>query len=113
MRMIQLAYNLLKAKQGEAIRGEPILIDEIGFKGTLDVINENRSRFERLANRPRLLAVENDKLDERIRERILTIRPLRQEPRAIKTRPKPYQYLTEPRHEFKEIQHRSRYKKAA
>jgi hypothetical protein len=113
IRMIQIVYNLIKSKQAGAIQGEAIQLDELGFKGTLDVINENRSRFHDLANRPRLLAGGNEKLDERIRERIILIRPFRQEPRAIKTRPKPYQYLTKPRHEFIEIQHKSHYRKAA
>lgn len=113
MRMIQIVYNLIKSKQAGAIQGEAIQLDEIGFKGTLDVINENRSRFHDLANRPQLLARENKKLDARLRERIILIRPFRQEPRAIKTRPKPYQYLTRSRKEFVEIQHKSRYRKAA
>ena len=113
MLMLQIVYNLTKAKQAEAITGEAIQLDEIGFKGTLDVLNENRSRFQLLASHPQLLAKENAKLDERIRERMFLIRPFRQEPRAIKTRPKTFQYLTKPRHEFTEIQHKSRYRKAA
>jgi hypothetical protein len=39
-------------------------------------------------------------------------RPLRREPRAVKRRPKPHQWLNKPRHEMAEISHRSRYKKA-
>jgi len=113
MRMIQIVYNLVKAKQAQAICSEPVHLDEIGFKGTLDVLNENRSRFQFLACRPKILENERSKLDERIRERFIVIRPLRQEPRAIKTRPKSYQYLTRPRHEFKEIPHRNKYTKAA
>jgi len=113
MRMIQIVYNLLKVRQAGAIEGEAIQLDEIGFKGTLDVINENRNRFQKLADRPRVWAKESAKLEARIRERIIMIRPFRHEPRAIKTRPKPYQYLTKPRHKFIEIQHKSRYRKAA
>ena len=113
MQMIQIVYNLVKTRQAEAIVGEAIQIDEVSFKGTLDVLNESRSRYHHLADRPRLFAQENETLDERIRERFIVIRPFRQEPRAIKTRPKPYQYLTKPRGEFKEIQHKSHYRKAA
>lgn len=113
MQMIQIVYNLLKLKQAGAIEGEAIQLDEIGFKGTLDVINENRNRFQKLGRHPGMRAKENSKLEERIRERMINVRPFRHEPRAIKTRPKPYQYLTKPRHEFVEIQHRSRYRKAA
>lgn len=37
-------------------------------------------------------------------------RPGRSEPRAVKRRPNPYQLLTAPRHEMKEIKHRSKYR---
>lgn len=42
----------------------------------------------------------------------LPYRPNRVEPRAIKRRPSGYQFLTKPRHLFKEILHRRKYKKA-
>ena len=113
LKMIQIAYNLVKARQAEAIRGEPILLDEVGFKGTLDLLNENRSEFAGQAAHPRRLEKLLGKLEKRLRERVIPIRPLRQEPRAVKTRPKSYQYLTAPRHEFQEIPHRERYRAAA
>ena len=39
------------------------------------------------------------------------LRPGRSEPRAIKRRPKPFPLLNKPRRQFKEIPHRSRYRK--
>ena len=119
LRMIQICYNLIKALQLEAIRGEDVILDEIGFKGTLDVIVEFRSRFRHLQNRPRLLARRLREVEERIVERLLLIRPNRpnrpnrSEPRAMKRRPKLYQLMTRPRAEFAEIKHRSRYRAAA
>jgi len=113
MRMVQLVYNLIRIRQLEAVRGEPILIDELAFKDTVAVLNEFRSDFRALLSRPRLLAKEWQKLEQRIVERTLVIRPGRSDPRAAKLRPKPYQYLTAPRHEFTEILHPSRYKKIA
>ncbi len=113
MRMACNCYNLVKALQLEAVRGEPVVMDEIGFKGTLDVVNEFRSQFRRLQNKPRLLAARMVALTKRILERIFRIRPGRSEPRATKLRPKPYQYLTKPRSEFREIQHRNHYRAAA
>ena len=41
------------------------------------------------------------------------LRPGRREPRAKKRRPKSYQLLTKPRHKFKEIPPRERYRVAA
>ncbi len=113
LRMAFIAYNLVKALQTGAIAGEPYVMDEIGFKGTLDVIGEFRSQFRDLARKPRLLVSRQAALGERIRERVLLIRPGRVEPRATKLRPKPYQYLTKPRAEFREILHRSHYRAAA
>lgn len=113
VRMMVIAYNLVKALQMEAVAGEPVVIDEIGFKGTLDVINEFRSQLRGAGNRPRVLRLKLRSLRERILERVLRIRPGRSEPRATKLRPKPCQYLTKPRAEFREILHRSSYRAAA
>ncbi len=113
LRMATIAYNLVKLLQLEASRGEPILVDEIGFKGTLDVLAEFRTGFIGLANRPRLLELEREKVLARIRERLLFIRPGRSEPRAIKTRHKCYSYLTTFRGDYVETPHREHYRKAA
>lgn len=110
VRMIQLAYNLIKARQAKALHGLPIQIDEMGFKWSLDLINDRKTDFDGEAHRPVRLRQRRDQFDARLAERIIPIRPDRQEPRAIKARPKPYQLLTKPRSEFCEIQHRSRYR---
>ena len=44
-----------------------------------------------------------------IAQQIVPLRPNRIEPRAIKRRPRNYQMLTKPRHEFIEIRHRNKY----
>ena len=113
LRMATITYNLVKLLQLEASRGEPILADEIGFKGTLDVLSEFRSGFIGLASRPRLLEREREEVLDRILERLLIIRPGRNEPRATKSRPKAYPYLTTFRGDYVEIPHRSTYRKAA
>lgn len=113
VRMIQIAYNLIKARQAEAIRDEAVKIGELGFKATLDLIDESLGGFAGLLRHPRLLAEELARFEERLRERIIPMRPGRQEPRAVKTRPKPYQYLTKPRREFSETRHRGKRRKAA
>ena len=70
-------------------------------------------RLRTLAQRPKLLSAARAKLGERIAERLLNIRPGRSEPKAVKLRPKPHRYLTDPRHGFVEIPQRSKYEKAA
>ena len=113
MKMIQIAYNLVKALQLEAISGRSILIDELGYKATIDAINEFRTNFAGLQNRPQLWRRKMEDLEERVAERILLIRPNRHEPRATKRRPKSYQYLSAPRKGFIEIQHREHYRAVA
>ena len=111
LRMIQLTYNLIKARQRTATIGSEIPIDSVSFKSTVDVLIEFRTAFSGLLTRPRKLAAALVGLEEKIGERILRIRPNRSEPRAVKRRPKPFPYLTSPRATYVEIQHRSRYRK--
>lgn len=113
MEMIQIAYNLVKALQLESISDQTVLIDEVGFKATLDAIAEFKSDFTGLQNRPRLWQKKVEHLEERIAERLLLIRSNRHEPRATKRRPKSHQFLTGPRSGFVELQHRGHYRKAA
>ncbi len=113
LRMVRLAYNLIKALQIEAAQTGAVLVAEIGFKGTLDVIGEFRSGFHGLQNRPRLLVRRLLLVSQRIIERLVIPRPGRREPRAVKRRPKPHQYLTSHRSVFRELLHRSRYTVAA
>ncbi len=113
MRMVKLVYNLIKVRQMESIRGEAVCLDQLAFKDTVDVLNEFRANFGGMLSHPQLLAKEVEKLEERIAERTLLVRPGRSEPRAVKLRPKPYQFLTSPRRQFVEIPHRSRYEAAA
>ncbi|MEM7600015.1 MAG: IS4 family transposase, partial [Verrucomicrobiota bacterium] len=109
LRMIILAYNLIKALQIEAAEVSDHLPTEFGFQGTLDVILETRTYFRGLQNKPRKLREEMNFLVARIVERFIRARPGRTEPRAIKRRPKCYQYLTSPRDAFREILHREHY----
>ncbi len=109
LRMIQIAYNLIKALQHNAIQSANLTIDDLAFKGTVDVINTFRTEFQGLQSRPRLLQRMRIILDERILERWLRIRPHRSEPRAVKRRPQHLQWMTKPRSEFIEIQHRTKY----
>jgi hypothetical protein len=64
-------------------------------------------------DQPRKLARWQEELLEAIASVQNPLRPGRQEPRAKKRRPKSYQLLTQPRHKFKEIPHRERYRAAA
>lgn len=59
LRMIRIAYNLVKALQLEAIREEDVVLDDLSFKATLDAIAEFSTRFTDLLCHPRLLAAKH------------------------------------------------------
>ena len=86
---------------------------ELGLKGALDVLREWLPRAALYANKPRKLARWRDELLEAAASVTNPLRPERREPRAKKRRPKTHQLLTKPRHEFQEIPHRDKYRKAA
>ncbi len=98
---------------GGLAREAAILADEIGFKGTLDVLVEFRSGFIGLANRPRLLEREREEVLARIGRDCSSSGQEEANRAPSRTRPKAYPYLTTFRGEYVEILHRSRYRKAA
>ncbi len=77
----------------------------ISFKGTVDTVRSFH---------PAMLRARSARTLNRLRARLLSIlvadalplRPGRREPRAVKTRPKPYPLLTKPRRRFKEVPHK-------
>lgn len=104
-----LAYNLVRGLMTQAAvkhGGDPV---RISFKGSLDLIRQWA---------PEMVRVEGQELEdlrgcflEYLANQKLRSRPDRTEPRAVKRRPKNYARLTAPRHEYREIPHRNRYKK--
>ena len=110
LEMYFIAYNLLRALMVEAAALYEVPVERISFKGTVDATVEysgalvharsQKARRELVAD---LLAL--------IAEDTVPERPGRCEPRAVKRRPKPFPLLNKPRHQFKEVPHRSRYRK--
>jgi hypothetical protein len=111
--MMMISYNLLRSlmQRSAAHAGKPLV--EMSFKGTLDALNTMHPLFRGLGAQHRKRARLREELIEICSTKLLDIRPFRQEPRAIKRRPKPFQYLTAPRHIFREIHHKEQYRKAA
>lgn len=106
------AYNLIRAMMMEASRALEGPLDRISFKGTVSAIRQwspvlaspHMSQERRIALYEAMMeSIARDKLPDR---------PRRFEPRARKRRPKTYQLLNRPRHVFREISHRNRYKVA-
>jgi len=104
-----IAYNLIRATMLQAAQAANKDVDRMSFKGTCQTLREWASLLA-LAPKRQLRAF-HAALLHAIARAPVPPRPNRTEPRARKRRPKNYQLLNKPRHEFKEIPHRNRYAK--
>jgi hypothetical protein len=103
-----IAHNLIRLLMQEASLVWCVPLQRISFKGALDTFREyltamgcNRQRrYARAIYIKIIAAIATSQVPER---------PGRREPRAVKRRPKNHQWLTAPRHLFKEYRHRGKY----
>jgi hypothetical protein len=108
LEMFFIAYNLIRCLMVQASWQYEADLQRLSFKGTVDGIRQfsiaivqARSRKKQTELMDALIhAIASDRVPER---------PGRREPRAVKRRPKPCAWLTQPRHQFKDSQHRNRY----
>jgi hypothetical protein len=106
-----IAFNLLRRLMVESAASDPEGGGgRLSFKGTLDTVRQHS---------PAIAAASTKKLRNRLIAQLLELlaadrvplRPERREPRALKRRPKPFQLLNKPRHRFRELAHRGKYRK--
>jgi hypothetical protein len=103
-----IGYNLVRALMSEAAaKNEQVDLARISFKGALCALRQFASPLAQCTKRRRKLLWEL--LLFSIAEMLVPERPGRQEPRAIKRRPKNYPLLTSPRDQYIEIPHRTKY----
>ncbi len=104
-----IAYNCIRRLMYEAAEEADIDPRIVSFKGSLQALRNWKSHM----NQAQLSPAEQFRLISDLYDAITDVpiyqRPGRSEPRCVKRRPKNYQRMTAPRHEMKEIQHRSRY----
>ena len=111
--VMMIAYNLLRYLMKKAAREAGKPSHHMSFKATLDLVCSSHESFRQVAATPRKERKKRNGFIIALATKVLNIRPYRQEPRAVKRRPKGYQLLTQPRGEFKEIPHRNSYRKSA
>lgn len=111
--IIQLCYNMIQSLIQAASKEHLVTPNRISFKGCVDQILSHSSHYNGHQHHPHKRQSLYKTLLYKIANARLVIRPGRSEPRAKKRRPKNYQLLTKPRHEFKEIPHRNNYRKPA
>jgi hypothetical protein len=112
LEMYLMGYNLIRCLMAEAaaLHGQPL--EQLSFKGSVDAVRQ----YSPLIAQARSVKKQRRLVKDLLRVLALDLvpqRPGRQEPRVVKRRPKPYPLLNKPRRSFREISHRSRYRKAA
>ena len=107
LHMHLIAYNAIRTLMFEAAVGTAASLDRISFKGTCDALRQWSphlaatasfpSAYRRLFGNFLLILVQDT----------VPLRPNRSEPRAVKRRPKNFQYLNKPRHQMGNLPHRN------
>ena len=107
-----IAYNCVRRLMYEAAEEADIEVRVVSFKGSLQALRnwEPHLNQAKVSNAERFRLISD--LYDAMTNSPIRQRPGRSEPRCLKRRPKPYQLLTAPRHEMKEIPHRSKYRAA-
>jgi hypothetical protein len=110
LRMFLIAYNLVRSLMLEAAETYGCAVLRVSFKRTIGALRQ----WIPLIHGARGCKKEVDRLTQELLYYIARLavphRPNRTEPRAVKRRPKPYQLLQKPRHEFQEAPHRNKWK---
>jgi hypothetical protein len=103
-----VAHNLVRCLIAEAIATYDVDLERVSFKGSLDGLRQYSNAISQARNQNMRDQLWEDLLLNLARD-LVPDRPNRQEPRAVKRRPKPYPVLNRPRHSFQDIPHRNRY----
>lgn len=107
-----IAYNLVRAVMLQAALKHGPALSTISFKGTVAALRQWAPAFARQNISAAKRQAIYDALLLWLAKDQLPSRPGRSEPRAVKRRPKPYQILNKPRHQFKETPHRGKHKRS-
>jgi hypothetical protein len=103
-----IAYNIVRCIMAEAVATHQADLERVSFKGTVDALRRYGAAMDQARSKRMRAALWEDLLCNLIRDQ-LPDRPHRQEPRAVKRRPKPYPWLTKPRRQYQTVAHRNRY----
>ena len=103
---------VIRALMTEAAREHGGNPERLSFKGTTAAVRKWSPLLSQTAIEPEERQRIYAALLHYIAQAKVPDRPNRVEPRARKRRPKNYQLLNKPRHEFKEIMHRNKYRRA-
>ena len=103
-----VAHNLIRCVMAETVARHAVELERVSFKGAVDALRQYSAALAQARNRKMRRQLWEDLLRNLARD-LVPQRSGRQEPRAVKRRPKPYPLLNRPRRRFVEISHRNRY----
>jgi hypothetical protein len=103
-----VAYNMIRCLMAQAVAQAGVEMDRLSFKGTVDAVRQYTPAIHKARSKAQRQQICDELLRTIVRD-LVPLRPHRQEPRAVKRRPKAYQLLNKPRHKFREVSHRCRY----
>jgi len=103
-----VAHNLIRCVIAQAVATYQVEVERVSFKGSVDALRQYSQAISQARSHKMRAQLWNDLLLNLARD-LVPYRPHRNEPRAVKRRPKPYPLLNQPRHRFHEIPHRNRY----
>jgi len=109
--MYLLAHNLIRCLMADAVGRHQVELERVSFKGTVDALRQYTTAIALGRSRKMRAQLWEDLLLNLARD-LVPLRPNRQEPRALKQRPKNFGWLTKPRRKFKAWAHRNRYWKS-
>ena len=109
--MHMIGYNLIRAVMVETVRKHDVRLERLSFKGSVDSVRQYSLAISKARTKGRAAELVKELLRV-LASDLVPERPNRKEPRAVKRRPKPFPLLTKPRKKFKEIPHRSSYRKS-
>jgi hypothetical protein len=101
-----IAHNLIRCVMAEAAAAQEAELERLSFRGTMDAVRQYSAALARARTRKLARHLWRDLLRTLARD-LVPLRPGRNEPRAIKRRPKPYPLLNRPRRKFVELPHRN------
>jgi hypothetical protein len=102
-----IAHNFMRCLIAQAANAHQVCRTRISFKGAVDAARSFHQAM-RLARSQRHANRLHRRLLEILANDLVPQRPGRSEPRATKRRPKPYSFLTKPRHVYRDIPHRGK-----
>jgi hypothetical protein len=103
-----VTHNLIRCIIAQAVATYSVEVERVSFKGSVDALRQYSQAISQARSQKMRRQLWNDLLLNLARD-LVPYRPHRNEPRAVKRRPKPYPLLNQPRHRFHEIPHRNRY----